>query len=213
MIDTQHILEICSYAKLIPVLVIDEVSSAVPLAQALMRGGLNVLEVTLRTANALQAIHEISQLDDVVVGAGTILKPEDIESVKQAGAVFGVTPGTTSALLDSAIEQQFSLIPGVATVSEAMKVNERGYSFMKFFPAESAGGVNALTSFAGPLPGIRFCPTGGITIDNAPSYFELDNVICVGGSWVAPKKLVNCGHWDRIETLARQAKIAFEKHG
>ena len=199
-------MDICSQVKLIPVLVVEDVNDAIPLAQALIRGGLNVLEVTLRTDRALDAIHEMSRIDGAIVGAGTILTANDMQAVKQAGAAFGVTPGTTPVLLDAAEEQSLPLIPGVATVSEVMQVNEQGYSFLKFFPAESSGGVKALSSFAGPLPHIQFCPTGGITSDNALRYTKLDNVVCVGGSWVAPKSLVTTGRWDEIEALARQSK-------
>ena len=204
--DTENLEEICSRVKLIPVLVVDDVNDAVLLAQALIRGGLNVLEVTLRTAAALDAINEMSGLDGAIVGAGTILTANDMCSVKQAGAKFGVTPGTTAALLDAAKDQELPLIPGVSTVSEIMKVSENGYSFLKFFPAEACGGVKALSSFAGPLPNIKFCPTGGITIDNAPDYISLNNVICVGGSWVAPTELTISRQWDKIEQLAIQAR-------
>ena len=206
--QTQELVEICSQVKLMPVLVVDDVDSAVPLAQALIRGGLNVLEVTLRTDSALDVIHEMSKLDGAIVGAGTILTAKDMQSVKHAGGVFGVTPGTTSTLLDAAKTQGLPLIPGVATVSEVMKANQQGYTFLKFFPAESSGGAKALSSFSGPLPNIQFCPTGGITSDNASAYINLKNVICVGGSWVAPKELVNSKQWDKIEELARQAKNA-----
>ena len=194
-----------------PVLVVEDVDSAIPLAQALIRGGLNVLEVTLRTASAVDAIREMSKLEGAIVGAGTILTANDMQSVKQAGAVFGVTPGTTQTLLDAAENLELPLIPGVATASEVMKVSEQGYSFLKFFPAESSGGVNTLSSFSGPLPDIQFCPTGGITTDNAASYLELKNVICVGGSWVAPKQWVNAHQWEKIEELAKKAKNSLTK--
>lgn len=204
--NTQELIDFCGQVKLIPVLVIDDVNDAIPLAQALIRGGLNVLEVTLRTASALDAIHEMSRIDGAIVGAGTILTANDMMSVKQAGAAFGVTPGTTQILLQAAKTQSLPLIPGVATVSEIMNVSEQGYSFLKFFPAESSGGVKALSSYAGPLPRIKFCPTGGITSENCSQYIELDNVVCVGGSWVAPEALVETKQWDKIEELAKQSR-------
>ena len=206
--QNQDLVAICSRVKLMPVLVIDDVDSAIPLAQALIRGGLNVLEVTLRTASALEAIREMSKLKGAIVGAGTILTADDMRLVQQAGGVFGVTPGTTQTLLDAAKATGLGLIPGVATVSEVMMAREQGYHFLKFFPAQSSGGVKALSSFSGPLADIQFCPTGGITSDNAAAYINLKNVICVGGSWVAPKELVNNKQWDKIEALATQAKDA-----
>ena len=204
--QTQELVDICSRVKLMPVLVVEDLDNAIPLAQALIRGGLNVLEVTLRTASALDAIYEMSKLEGAIVGAGTILTANDMKSVKQAGAVFGVTPGTTPTLLEAAKAEGLPLIPGVATVSEVMKACEYGYTFLKFFPAESSGGVKALSSISGPLPEIKFCPTGGITSVNASAYVNLKNVVCVGGSWVAPKELISSKQWDKIEELAKEVK-------
>ena len=197
--------QICSLAPVVPVLVVDEVSHARPLAEALVAGGLPALEVTLRTPVALDVIREISQVDGGVVGAGTILTEEDILAAKNAGAMFGVSPGATDALLDAAERAGFPMLPGAATASEAMRLLERGYTVQKFFPAEAAGGAKALKAIGGPLPQIRFCPTGGVSSDNAADYLSLANTICVGGSWVAPKSAVTTGDWLAITKLANAA--------
>jgi len=197
--------EICRLAPVIPVLVIDEVEHAWPLAVALVAGGLPVLEVTLRTPAALEAIREMAGVPGGVVGAGTLIKPSDVTAAKEAGALFGVSPGVTDELLAACEAEDLPLLGGCATVSEAMRMLARGYDVCKFFPAEANGGAPALKSFAGPLPQVHFCPTGGVTPANAPDYLKLPNVLCVGGSWVASAAQMKAGKWDEIETLARTA--------
>ncbi|RAP41406.1 keto-deoxy-phosphogluconate aldolase [Rhodovulum viride] len=196
---------LCRKASVIPVLVIEDAALARPLAEALVAGGLPVLEVTLRTPAALDAIREMAGVEGGVVGAGTLLTPADVEAATAAGARFGVSPGSTPALLDAARAGDLPLLPGAATASEAMALLEKGYSVQKFFPAETAGGAAALKALASPLPQIRFCPTGGVSLANAASYLGLPNVLCVGGSWVAPKDKVAAGDWDAIVALAREA--------
>jgi 2-dehydro-3-deoxyphosphogluconate aldolase / (4S)-4-hydroxy-2-oxoglutarate aldolase len=197
--------EICSLAPVIPVLVVEDIGHAEPMARALVAGGLPVLEVTLRTPVALDVIRAMSAVDGGVVGAGTLLSPADVWAAKEAGALFGVSPGITDSLVRACQAAELPLLGGIATVSEAMGMLERGYDVCKFFPAESNGGAKALKSFAGPIPQMHFCPTGGVTAENASSYLSLPNVLCVGGSWVAPGKLVAEGKWEEIETLARDA--------
>jgi 2-dehydro-3-deoxyphosphogluconate aldolase/(4S)-4-hydroxy-2-oxoglutarate aldolase len=196
---------ICEAAPIVPVLVVEDASRAAGLAGALIRGGLPALEVTLRTPAALDAIRAMAEVPGGIAGAGTLLTPEDVIAAKQAGAKFGVSPGATDKLLDAANEVGLPMLPGASTASEAMALLERGYHVQKFFPAEAAGGAPFLKSLASPLPQIRFCPTGGVSPDNAHSYLSLPNVICAGGSWVAPKDAVAHGDWDHIETLARAA--------
>lgn len=197
--------ELCGLAPVIPVLVIEDIAHARPLAEALVKGGLPVLEVTLRTACALEAIEEMAKVEGGVVGAGTLLKPKDVKAAVKAGARFGVSPGVTRRLAESCEDHDLPLLGGVATVTEAMRMLDRGYEVCKFFPAEANGGAKALKSFAGPLPQVKFCPTGGVTPQNAPDYLKLPNVLCVGGSWVADAKLMAEGRWDEIEALARAA--------
>jgi 2-dehydro-3-deoxyphosphogluconate aldolase/(4S)-4-hydroxy-2-oxoglutarate aldolase len=197
--------KLCLLAPVIPVLVIDDASTAQPLAEALVAGGLPVLEVTLRTPAALAAITEMAKVEGGVVGAGTLLKPADVLAAKAAGARFGVSPGATDTLLQSCEEADMPLLPGAATSSEAMRLLERGYTVQKFFPAEANGGAPALKSIGAPIPQVRFCPTGGVSLKNAPQYLGLSNTLCVGGSWVAPKDLVAAGDWKAIEDLAREA--------
>lgn len=197
--------ELCALAPVIPVLVIEDAATAAPLAEALVAGGLPALEVTLRTPAALEAIRRMAEVPGGVVGAGTLLTPADVRAAVDAGATFGVSPGVTDALLDACEEAELPLLGGVATVTEAMRLLERGYDVAKFFPAEASGGASALKAFAGPLSQIAFCPTGGITPVNALSYLALPNVLCVGGSWVADRKLVEAGRWEAIEALAREA--------
>ncbi|SNS49661.1 bifunctional 4-hydroxy-2-oxoglutarate aldolase/2-dehydro-3-deoxy-phosphogluconate aldolase [Antarctobacter heliothermus] len=196
---------LCRLAPVIPVLVIDDASKARPLAEALVAGGLPVLEVTLRTPAALDAIREMAQVEGGIVGAGTLLTPEDVAAAIAAGAKFGVSPGATDKLLDACEAANLPLLPGIATSTEAMRLLERGYSVQKFFPAEANGGVPALKSIGAPIPQVRFCPTGGVSPANAPDYLALSNTLCVGGSWVAPKDLVAAGDWAAIEELARTA--------
>ncbi|MDG1168815.1 MAG: bifunctional 4-hydroxy-2-oxoglutarate aldolase/2-dehydro-3-deoxy-phosphogluconate aldolase [Sulfitobacter sp.] len=196
---------LCALAPIIPVLVVEDAANARPLAEALVRGGLPVLEVTLRTAAALDVIREMAGVAGGHVGAGTLITPADVWAAKEAGATFGVSPGSTPALLDAAEEAGLPMLPGAATASEAMALLERGYDVLKFFPAEASGGVPALKGIGGPLPQITFCPTGGINSANALSYLSLPNVICAGGSWVAPNDLVAAQDWDGITALAAEA--------
>lgn len=196
---------LCRLAPVIPVLVIDDASTAADLAQALVAGGLPVLEVTLRTPAALDAIRAMSEVDGGVVGAGTLLTPQDVQMAVAAGARFGVSPGATDRLLDAVEAHALPLLPGAATASEAMRLLERGYSVQKFFPAEANGGVPALKAIGAPIPQVRFCPTGGVSPANAESYLALPNTLCVGGSWVAPATLVADRDWAGIAELARKA--------
>ena len=195
----------CAKAPIIPVLVVRDVAHARPLAEALIAGGLPVLEVTLRTPAALEVIAAMAEVKGGIVGAGTLLRPEDVTAAKKAGALFGVSPGATDRLLQAAEEQDLPMLPGAATATEAMALLERGYDMLKFFPAEAAGGAPALKSLASPLSQISFCPTGGVSPDNAMGYLKLPNVVCAGGSWVAPDDLVQAGNWDKITELARAA--------
>lgn len=199
------ILQICMLAPVIPVLVIRDAAHARPLAEALIAGGLPALEVTLRTPAALDAIRAMADVPGGHVGAGTLITPNDVRAAKAAGARFGVSPGATPALLDACEAEGLPLLPGAATASEAMALLERGYMTQKFFPAEASGGTPALAAIGGPLPQIGFCPTGGIGAANAAQYLRLPNVICVGGSWVAPRALVEAGSWAEITELARAA--------
>ncbi|RYH10185.1 bifunctional 4-hydroxy-2-oxoglutarate aldolase/2-dehydro-3-deoxy-phosphogluconate aldolase [Tropicimonas sp. IMCC6043] len=197
--------EICRLAPVIPVLVIEDAGSAKALAEALVAGGLPALEITLRTPAALEAIREMSRVAGGVVGAGTLLTPADVIAAKEAGAQFGVSPGATDRLLDACADADLPLLPGAATATEAMILLERGYTVQKFFPAEASGGAPALKAIAGPLPQIRFCPTGGVSPANVASYLALSNTLCVGGSWVAPADKVKAGDWEGITALARDA--------
>lgn len=197
--------EICKLAPVVPVLVVEDAAIARPLAEALVSGGLPALEVTLRTPAALDVIARMAQVKGGVVGAGTLLTPQDVKAAKEAGALFGVSPGATDRLLAACEEYDLPLLPGAATATEAMRLLERGYTVQKFFPAEAAGGAAALKGIGAPIPQVQFCPTGGVTPGNAPDYLALSNTICVGGSWVAPKNLVEAGDWAGIEALAREA--------
>jgi len=193
-------------APIVPVIVIEDVKQAVPLALALVKGGLPVLEITLRTKAALDCIKAIvAEVEGAIVGSGTVLDAKQLKASEKAGCVFAVSPGSTPMLLKAAKDHKISLLPGSASASEAMHLLEHGYALQKFFPAEAAGGAPYLSSLASPLPQIRFCPTGGITPALAPSYLKLSNVITLGGSWMVPKALVNEGKWDEIEKLAREA--------
>ncbi|MGR3617738.1 MAG: bifunctional 4-hydroxy-2-oxoglutarate aldolase/2-dehydro-3-deoxy-phosphogluconate aldolase [Paracoccaceae bacterium] len=198
--------EICSLAPIVPVLVIHDVAHARPLAEALVSGGLPALEVTLRTPVALEAISEMAKVEGGAVGAGTLVTPQDVLAAKEAGAKFGVSPGATDKLLDACEEMDMPVLPGAATASEAMRLFERGYDMLKFFPAEASGGAPALKAIGAPLPQISFCPTGGVSPANAHHYLSLPNVVCAGGSWVAPQVLMDAGDWGAIETLAREAR-------
>ena len=196
---------LCRLAPVIPVLVIDDIAIAVPLAEALISGGLPVLEVTLRSSVALEAIRQMTKVADATVGAGTLLNAKDVHDAKAAGAAFGVSPGATDGLLDSCEACDLPIIPGAVTSSEVMRLLHRGYSVQKFFPAGTTGGIAALAALASPFPQVRFCPTGGISAANAVEFLALPNTVCVGGSWVAPKVLVANRDWRAIEELAQQA--------
>jgi len=197
--------EICQLAPVVPVLVVEDAASAAALAAALVAGGLPALEVTLRTPAALDVIREMAAVEGGVVGAGTLLTPADVLAAKKAGALFGVTPGTTDRLIDAALDAELPLLPGAATATEALRLLERGFTVQKFFPAEASGGVPALKAIGGPMPQVRFCPTGGVSLKNAREYLGLSNTLCVGGSWVAPKDAVVQQDWERITDLAREA--------
>ena len=205
MIHSDLIAKICAAAPVIPVLTIDRVEDAQPLARALIAGGLPALEITLRTDAALEAIAAIAEVEGAMVGVGTLLTPAQVQDAKAAGAIFGVSPGATPSLIAAVLEFDLALLPGAATATEAMRLLEQGFTFQKFFPAEAAGGALALGSMAGPLPQITFCPTGGVTPENAKTYLALPNTLCVGGSWIAPKALVATGAWDEITQIARRA--------
>ncbi len=207
---TTELDSICLKAEVIPVLAIERLEDAVPLGRALVEGGLTVLEVTLRTDCALEAIRRLSEaLPQASIGVGTVLTPAQYRQAEQAGADFVVTPGTTEALYRYGVTSPVPMLPGVATVSELMTGWQYGYRRFKFFPAESSGGVKALKSFAGPIPEARFCPTGGIGVNNAEDYLALKNVMCVGGSWLTPKSLIDAEDWDAIRSLAREAAERF----
>ena len=197
--------DICKLAPIVPVLVVHDVAHARPLAEALVAGGLPALEVTLRTPVALEAIAEMANVPGGVVGAGTLLTPADVEAAINAGALFGVSPGVTDRLLDACEVADLPLLPGAATATEAMALLERGYVTQKFFPAEASGGVAALKAIGAPIPQVRFCPTGGVSPANAPDYLALSNTVCVGGSWVAPKTMIEAGDWAGITDLALAA--------
>lgn len=197
---------IAALAPVIPVLTIDRLADAVPLARALVRGGLPVLEITLRTEAALEAARQIaSNVQDAIVGVGTVLTTSQMRKARDAGARFAVSPGCTAALADAAAEVGMPYLPGIQTVSEAMAFRDKGYGLLKFFPADAAGGVTWLKAVGAPLAGLRFCPTGGIGEATAPGYLSLANVACVGGSWVAPREAVAAQDWSRIERLAAAA--------
>lgn len=198
-------LQICRLAPVIPVLTVDDPSTASDLGRALISGGLPALEVTLRTPAALDAIRAMAGLEGGVVGAGTLLSSRDVEAAKEAGARFGVSPGTTQTVLDAAAANDLPLLPGVSTASEVMALLERGIETMKFFPAEAAGGTRMLKALSAPLQAAKFCPTGGISLANAPDYLALTNVVCVGGSWVAPREAVMAQNWAEVEKLALDA--------
>ncbi|MDX3088944.1 MULTISPECIES: bifunctional 4-hydroxy-2-oxoglutarate aldolase/2-dehydro-3-deoxy-phosphogluconate aldolase [Streptomyces] len=193
-------------APVLPVVVVDDAADAVPLARALVAGGLPAIEVTLRTPAALDAIRAVAEaVPDAVVGAGTVLTPAQVTRCVEAGARFLVSPGWTETLLAAMTASGVPFLPGVSTASEVVALLERGVTEMKFFPAEAAGGTAYLKSLAGPLPGVRFCPTGGIGPGTAPAYLALPNVGCVGGSWMVPADAVAAGDWARVERLAREA--------
>ena len=194
--------DVFQLSPVVPVIVVNDLKHAVPMAEALMRGGIRVLEVTLRTPVALDAIKLLSErLPHAVIGAGTVTTAEQLQQVTDAGAQFAISPGMTDSLLRAGSMATIPLIPGVATVSELMQAVDSGYQHLKFFPAEAAGGVAMLKSIAGPFADVRFCPTGGIGAHNYQSYLALPNVDCVGGSWVVPADAVKTEDWQRITDL------------
>lgn len=198
--------DVCGLAPMIPVLIVEELEHAAPLAEALVAGGLKALEVTLRTPVALDAIRAMSDAaPDAVVGVGTLRSAQDVRDAVAAGARFGVSPGLSAAVMDAADDAGLPMLPGVATPSEAMEAAERGLDILKFFPAEANGGIPVLKAWASPLAGLSFCPTGGVGPGNAADYLALPNVVCVGGSWVAPSGMVRSGDWDGITRLAAEA--------
>jgi 2-dehydro-3-deoxyphosphogluconate aldolase/(4S)-4-hydroxy-2-oxoglutarate aldolase len=202
-IQPNTILNAC---PVMPVMVIQNLEDAVPLAKALVAGGITVLEITLRTPIALDAVRLISQeVKDAIVGAGTITTPEQLKAAEEAGAVFAISPGLTPKLLAAANEGNIALIPGISTLSELMLGMEYGLDHFKFFPAEAAGGIPMLKSIAGPIPKVTFCPTGGISPENYNNYLQLSNVACVGGSWLAPVDVVKAKNWAKVTELAKQA--------
>ena len=196
---------LCRLAPVIPVITVHDAAHARPLAEALVKGGLPVLEVTMRTPAALEAIAEMAQVAGGHVGAGTLLTPQNVRDAVDAGATFGVSPGATDRLLSAVEEADLPTLPGAATATEAMALLERGYTVQKFFPAEAAGGAKALKSIGAPIPQIRFCPTGGVSPSNVETYLALSNTLCVGGSWVCPEDLIAAGDWEAITALAAKA--------
>lgn len=198
--------EVLGSGPVVPVVVLEEARQAVPLARALLAGGIRVLEITLRTPSALEAIALVSRdVPEAVVGAGTVITPEQLAAVEDAGALFAISPGLTPGLLEAGNRGGIALIPGVSTASEMMTGLEREYDHFKFFPAEASGGVKALTSIGGPFPQVTFCPTGGITPRTYTDYLKLENVACVGGSWITPAGALKDEDWQRITGLASQA--------
>jgi 2-dehydro-3-deoxyphosphogluconate aldolase/(4S)-4-hydroxy-2-oxoglutarate aldolase len=210
MTDTRNwkisALDVLNTGPVVPVIVINNLDHAVPLAKALVAGGVKVLEVTLRTSVAIEAIRKIAQeVPDAVVGAGTVATEDDLHAVAEAGGVFAISPGLTPTLLTAAINGPIALIPGISTASELMFGMEYGLREFKFFPAEAAGGIKMIKSIGGPFPQATFCPTGGISPDNYKNYLELKNVACVGGSWLAPTDALEQGDYQKITDLARKA--------
>ncbi|WP_439872308.1 2-dehydro-3-deoxy-phosphogluconate aldolase [Rhizobium leguminosarum] len=203
---TEKLLSILKLQPVVPVLIVDDAKSAVPLARALVAGGLKAIEITMRTPAALEAVRAVAaEVEGAEVGAGTILNVAHWEAAVAAGSKFIVSPGTTQELLDAAADSDVPLLPGAATASEVMALREEGYQVLKFFPAEQAGGAAYLKALSSPLAGTLFCPTGSVSLKNAHDYLSLPNVICVGGSWVAPKELVAAGDWAGITKLAAEA--------
>lgn len=203
--DANAIRSILTLAPVVPVIILDDVSKARPLAEALVAGGLPILEVTLRTPNALKVMEEMAKVTGAIVGSGTVRNDVHMRASVDVGCRFMVSPGASPRLLDAADDVSIPLLPGIGTPTEAMAAAERGYSFLKFFPAEALGGAPVLKAFASPLPDITFCPTGGIDAVKAKTYLSLPNVICVGGSWIMPNDAIESGDFARIEALAREA--------
>lgn len=198
--------ELMALTPVVPVIVIEDIEDAIPLANALVAAGITLLEVTLRSSAAIAAIKLLrEQLPNVSVGAGTVTNPDELKAVEDAGAQFAISPGITEELLKAGAAGRIPLIPGLATVSELMLAKSLGYSHLKFFPAEAAGGTAMLNSIGGPFPDIKFCPTGGIHQDNFKDYLALPNVLCVGGSWILPKKAIQAKDWKSITAIASHA--------
>ena len=204
---SETIRQFLKQVSVIPVLEVEDLDTAIPLAKALVRGGLHVLEVTLRTSAALDVITKMTQVDGTIIAAGTILNTTDLYNAKQAGASFAVSPGLTESLLNSSEELGLPLMPGVATASEVMQAYNSGFTLLKFFPAEVSGGTTAIKSFAGPFQDIQFCPTGGINFDKAGEYLTLPNVACVGGSWIATKSMIKNRDWIAIENISKKTAV------
>ncbi|RVY96290.1 bifunctional 4-hydroxy-2-oxoglutarate aldolase/2-dehydro-3-deoxy-phosphogluconate aldolase [Helicobacter pylori] len=199
------IIEVLQISPIVPVVVIENIKDAVPLAQSLIEGGIPIIEVTLRSSCALEAIELIAKnVPKMHVGAGTILNLTQLEQAQNRGAEFLISPGLTIKLLEHAKKKDMPLIPGVSSSSEVMQALELGYSTLKFFPAEYCGGVKLLNAFNGPFKGVKFCPTGGISADNMRSYLNLENVLCVGGSWLTPKNLIQNKEWDKITEICKR---------
>ncbi|GAA6831908.1 bifunctional 4-hydroxy-2-oxoglutarate aldolase/2-dehydro-3-deoxy-phosphogluconate aldolase [Helicobacter pylori] len=200
------IIEVLQISPIIPVVVIEDIKDAVPLAQSLIEGGIHIIEVTLRSSCALEAIELVAKnVPKMHVGAGTILNPTQLEQAQNRGAEFLISPGLTIKLLEYAKKKDMPLIPGVSSSSEVMQALELGYNALKFFPAEYCGGVKLLNAFNGPFKGVKFCPTGGISADNMRSYLNLENVLCVGGSWLTPKNLIQNKEWDKITEICKRS--------
>ncbi len=200
------IIEVLQISPIVPVVVIENIKDAVPLAQSLVEGGIHIIEITLRSSCALEAIELIAKnVPKMRVGAGTILNPTQLEQAQNRGAEFLISPGLTIKLLEYAKKKDMPLIPGVSSSSEVMQALELGYSALKFFPAEYCGGVKLLNAFNGPFKGVKFCPTGGISADNMHSYLNLENVLCVGGSWLTPKNLIQNKEWDKITEICKRS--------
>lgn len=200
------IIEVLQISPIVPVVVIEDIKDAVPLAQSLVEGGIHIIEVTLRSSCALEAIELIAKnVPKMRVGAGTILNPTQLEQAQNRGAEFLISPGLTIKLLEYAKKKDMPLIPGVSSSSEVMQALELGYNALKFFPAEYCGGVKLLNAFNGPFKGVKFCPTGGISADNMRSYLNLENVLCVGGSWLTPKNLIQNKEWDKITEICKRS--------
>ena len=199
------LLDIMRSASVIPVIAIDDPDHAVPLAQALVAGGICVLEVTLRTVHGLAAIRAMAGVPGAIVGVGTLTQPEEFKAARDAGAVFGVSPGLTASLIAASRSSGLPLLPGVMTPSEVMAAREAGFRQLKLFPAVPAGGVGMLNAIGGPLSDVTFCPTGGISIETAPQFLACKNVACVGGSWLTPKEAMKAGDWAHITELAKAA--------
>lgn len=204
--DSEKLLSILKLQPVVPVLIVDDLASAVPLARALVEGGLKAIEITMRTPVALDAIRAVAaEVEGAHVGAGTILNAKDFDAAAKAGSTFIVSPGVNKSVLDAAESSNVPLLPGAATASEVMVLRDAGYKVLKFFPAEQAGGAPYLKALSSPLVGTVFCPTGSVSLKNAKDYLSLPNVVCVGGSWVAPKELIAAGDWAGITKLAAEA--------